>query len=66
MNTGSGWVDMGTQQLLATPYSMHSATSGAIKNPGLPVFADNAAAIAGGLSVGEMYRTSDGVLMVVY
>jgi hypothetical protein len=66
MDTGGGWVDMGTQQLLATPYSMHSATSGAIKNPGLPVFSDNAAAIAGGLSVGEMYRTAGGVLMVVY
>jgi hypothetical protein len=66
MDTGGGWVDMGTQQLLATPYSMHSATSGAIKNPGLPVFSDNAAASAGGLSVGEMYRTAGGVLMVVY
>jgi Concanavalin A-like lectin/glucanases superfamily len=66
INTGSGWVDMGTQQLLSTPYSMHSATSGTIKNPGLPVYADNAAAIAGGLVAGDMYRTSAGILMVVY
>ena len=35
------------------------------KNQGLPVFADNAAAIAGGLTLGEMYRTAGGVLMVV-
>ncbi len=41
-------------------------TAGAIKNPGLPVFADNASAITGGLTVGEMYRTAGGVLMVVY
>jgi hypothetical protein len=66
IDSGNGWIDMGTQQLLSTPYSMHSATSGAIKNPGLPVFADNAAALAGGLVAGDMYRTSAGVLMVVY
>jgi hypothetical protein len=59
-------MDMGTQQLLSTPYSMHSATSGAIKNSGLPVFADNAAAIAGGLVAGDMYRTASGDLKIVY
>lgn len=32
----------------------------------LPVYADNAAAISGGLTAGEIYRTSTGVLMVVY
>lgn len=30
------------------------------------VFADNAAAVAGGLPVGAVYRTSTGVLMIVY
>jgi hypothetical protein len=45
---------------------MHSATSGAIKNSGLPVFADNAAALAGGLVVGDMYRTASGDLKIVY
>ncbi len=66
IDTGNGWIDMGTQQLLSTPYSMHSATSGAIKNPGLPVFADNAAALAGGLVAGDMYRTASGDLKIVY
>ncbi len=66
IDAGNGWIDMGTQQLLSTPYSMHSATSGTIKNPGLPVFADNAAAIAGGLVAGDMYRTASGDLKIVY
>jgi hypothetical protein len=66
IDAGNGWMDMGTQQLLSTPYSMHSATSGAIKNSGLPVFADNAAAIAGGLVAGDMYRTASGDLKIVY
>jgi hypothetical protein len=33
---------------------------------GLPEYADNAAATAGGLTAGAFYRTSTGVLMVVY
>lgn len=33
---------------------------------GLPEFADNASAIAGGLTIGAFYRTSVGVLMVVF
>jgi hypothetical protein len=66
IDTGTGLVDMGTQQLLSTPYSLHSATSGAIKNPGLPIYSDNAAALAGGLSAGDMYRTGAGILMIVY
>ena len=66
IDTGNGLVDMGTQQLLSTPYSLYSAKAGEIKNPGLPVFSGNAAALAGGLIAGDMYRTSTGVLMVVY
>jgi hypothetical protein len=66
VDTGTGMVDMGTQQLLSTPYSLYSAKAGEIKNPGLPVFSDNAAALAGGLVAGDMYRTAAGVLMVVY
>jgi hypothetical protein len=31
-----------------------------------PTHADNAAAIAGGLTAGQVYRTSTGVLMIVY
>jgi len=32
----------------------------------LPAYADNAAAKSGGLTDGKLYRTSAGVLMVVY
>ncbi len=34
--------------------------------PYLPTYADNAAAIAGGLTAGRVYKTSSGVLMIVY
>jgi hypothetical protein len=69
LDAGTGFVDMGTQQLLSVPYSMRSNTSakaGTIENAGLPVYADNAAALAGGLLAGQMYRTPGGVLMIVY
>lgn len=33
---------------------------------GLPVYADNAAALAGKLKTGDAYRTSTGQVMVVY
>jgi len=33
---------------------------------GLPEYADNAAALGGGLTAGDFYRTATGVLMVVY
>ncbi len=63
---GSGFIEMGTQQMLSVPFSMRSQTSAAIQNNGLPVFANNAAALAGGLQAGQIYRTAAGVLMVVY
>ncbi len=66
IDAGNGWMDMGTQQLLSTPYSLYSAKAGEIKNPGLPVFANNAAALAGGLVAGDMYRTASGDLKIVY
>jgi hypothetical protein len=69
LDAGTGFVDMGTQQLLSVPYSMRSNTSakaGTIENAGLPVYADNTAALAGGLVAGQMYRTPSGVLMIVY
>lgn len=34
--------------------------------PELPVYANNTAALAGGLTKGRFYRTSTGTLMVVY
>jgi hypothetical protein len=66
IDTGNGLVDIGTQQLLSTPYSLYSAKAGEIKNPGLPVFSDNAAALGGGLVAGQMYRTATGDLKIVY
>lgn len=35
-------------------------------NTNLPVYADNTAALAGGLIAGDLYRTSTGDLMIVY
>ena len=66
VNTGNGFVDIGTQQLMSVPFAFQANKATAIKNAGLPVYADNAAALAGGLVAGEMYRTASGVLMVVY
>jgi hypothetical protein len=66
IDAGNGLLDIGTQQLLSTPYSLYSAKAGEIKNPGLPVFSDNAAALAGGLTAGQMYRTATGDLKIVY
>lgn len=57
---------MGSQQLLAVPYANAATSAGKIKNSQVPVFADNSAALAGGLQVGDMYRTSSGALMIVY
>jgi hypothetical protein len=39
---------------------------GDIEAPNMAIFADNAAALAGGLAVGTFYRTSTGQLMIVF
>jgi hypothetical protein len=59
-------VDLGTQQLMSVPFAQRAAAAGTIENGTLPIFADNAAALAGGLSVGKLYRTSTGDLKIVY
>lgn len=41
-------------------------SGGRLNVPTLPTYADNAAAVAGGLAAGDMYRTSTGVVMVRY
>jgi hypothetical protein len=66
MDAGGGFIALGTQQMLSVPSSMRSQTSATIQNNALPVYSDNAAALAGGLQAGQMYRTATGVLMVVY
>jgi hypothetical protein len=68
-NSGAGYVDMGTQQMMSVPFAMkanQANEAGKVKNASLPVFANNAAALAGGLLPGEMYRTAAGILMIVY
>lgn len=66
LNAGNGCIDMGKQQLLSVPFALRSQSAAAIRNENLPVFNDNANAVAAGLAPGTMYRTSSGVLMVVY
>jgi hypothetical protein len=66
VDLGNGYVDMGTTQLLSVPYAFRSAQAANIKNATLPVYPDNAAALAGGLVAGEMYRTATGDLKIVY
>jgi hypothetical protein len=66
IDLGEGYVDMGTTQLLSVPYAFRSDEAARIKNAGLPIFANNAAALAGGLVAGEMYRTATGDLKIVY
>ncbi len=65
-NTGAGYVDLGTQQMMSVPFAIQANKATAIKNAGLPVYADNAAALAGGLVVREMYRTANGDLKIVF
>jgi len=43
-----------------------SLTAPVITLSGIPVYADNTAAITGGLGAGNVYRTSTGILMIVY
>jgi hypothetical protein len=41
-------------------------STGKITLKGLPVYADNAAAITGGLTADQLYRTTTGTVMIVY
>jgi hypothetical protein len=66
LDAGNGFVDLGTQQLLSSPFAIRAQSTATIENGDLPIFADNAAAIAGGLTVGKLYRTATGELKVVY
>jgi hypothetical protein len=66
LKQGANYVLLGSQQLLAVPYANAANSAGKIKNTQVPVYANNTAAIAGGLQAGEMYRTPTGALMIVY
>ena len=47
-------------------YKDQAALSRDATGLGLQTYADNTAALAGGLVAGQLYRTSTGVVMVVY
>ena len=50
----------------ATANQVFTVNAAKVRLPYLPTYADNAAALAGGLVAGDMYRTAVGVLMVTY
>lgn len=60
IGAGSNTATLGNTSILKT------VLRGTINTASMPVYADNAAATAGGLSVGDQYRTSTGQLMVRY
>jgi hypothetical protein len=66
LNPGTGFVNLGVQELLSVPFSQRSRSAAVLENSSLPVFSGNTAALSGGLLPGQLYRTSAGVLMVVY
>lgn len=54
------------RQILEIAEGIKNADILTLKVRNLKVYADNAAALAGGLSAGQFYRTSVGVVMAVY
>jgi hypothetical protein len=69
LEQGNVYVLLGNQQLLSVPYAnlaKEAIEASKIKNALLPVYPNNSAALQGGLLIGNMYRTSDGILMIVY
>ena len=61
LNAGDGVSD---SEVSVLPASI-TLSSLAVLIPGLPVYADNAAALAGGLVVNQLYRTTAGDLKIV-
>jgi hypothetical protein len=66
VDAGIGYITMGNQQLMSVPYAQYAQKARKLETQGLPVFENNAQALAGGLQVGALYRTSLGDLKVVY
>jgi hypothetical protein len=65
--TGDFTLETTGAMLLKAPFRTLSTieTSSSIKHTGLSTFADNAAAIAGGLAINNMYKTATGELRIV-
>lgn len=71
--TGDSSFEVYTGQKTVSGTDMQSSTlrlkidnEGHITSTTMPVYADNTAALAGGLTTGKFYRTSTGTLMIVY
>ena len=58
--------DAAVTDVLAGSTGAARVRAGTLTLSNLPVYADNAAALGGGLTAGQVYRTSTGVLMVTY
>jgi hypothetical protein len=63
---GQGFVDIGTQQMLSVPFAKLSEKSRSLEVQSLPVFETNSQALSGGLASGQIYRTSNGDIRVVF
>lgn len=61
-NVATGVIDIGTNGTLR----MKIKASGVINIASVSTYADNTAALAGGLVAGDVYRTSTGQLMIVF
>jgi hypothetical protein len=66
IDRGTGYSTLITQPMQSVPYAIRARSADKISNQYLPVYLNNAAALAAGLHPGDMYRTPTGVLMVVY
>lgn len=58
--------DVGTITFAGSPANMKFKPTGVVNTPNTPVYASNVAALAGGLVVGDNYRTAAGVKMEVF
>jgi hypothetical protein len=63
---GNGFSDIGSQKMLSVPYSKLSEKALSIETSSLQSFETNAAALAGGLHPGQVYRNANGDLKVVF
>ncbi len=66
LNGGAVWKENLTIKPSGNIGINEAAPTSLLHVTGLPVYANNAAAIAGELTAGAFYRTADGVLMVCY
>ena len=66
VDLGTGFTEIGSQKMLSVPYSKLSEKALSIESSSLQSFETNAAALAGGLHPGQVYRNANGDLKVVF